>query len=75
MSPITPQGALLGISDVFTPAVAAVAVSLSGGCDPEVAKSADRIYEELEREETRFRATLAAGRKVLGDILQVGGNM
>lgn len=72
MSPVTPQGALLGISEVFTPAVAAVAVSLSGGCDPEVAKNADRIYEELEREESRFRVTLAAGRKVLGDILQVG---
>lgn len=65
------QGALLGISDVFTPSVAAAAVALSPGCDPEVQKNASRIYEELEREETRFRATLAAGRKVLADILQV----
>ena len=65
------QGSLLGIDEVFTPEVAAAAVELSGGCDPEVAKNAGRIYAELEREEQRFRKTLAQGRKVLADVLQV----
>jgi hypothetical protein len=31
-----------------------VAVELSGGCDPQVAANAQRIYGELEREEMRF---------------------
>ena len=65
------QGELLGICDVFTPAIAAAAVELSGGCDPDVAKNAPRIYEELEREERRFRQTLAAGKKALDEVLQV----
>ena len=56
---------------MFTLTVAAAAVELSGGCDPDVAKNAPRIYEELEREERRFRQTLAAGKKVLGEVLQV----
>ncbi len=56
---------------MFTPTVAEAAVALSGGCDPEVAKNAERIYEELAREEERFRVTLATGRRVLEDILQV----
>lgn len=66
------QGALLGIEEVFTPSVAAAAVELSGGCDPEVARNADRIYAELRAEELRFRKTLAQGRRVLADMLQVG---
>lgn len=44
-----PQGRLLGIKDVFTPAIAEVAVALSGACDPQVAKNAQRIYDELAR--------------------------
>lgn len=71
MSPL--QGALLGIDDVFTPGVAAAAVELSGGCDPEVAANAERIYAELRAEELRFRKTLAQGRRVLADMLQVIG--
>lgn len=43
------QGRLLGIKDVFTPAIAEVAVALSGACDPQVAKNAQRIYDELAR--------------------------
>jgi alanyl-tRNA synthetase len=66
------QGALLGIDEVFTPGVAAAAVELSGGCDPEVAANAERIYAELRAEELRFRKTLAQGRRVLADMLQVG---
>lgn len=65
------QGSLLGIDDIFTSTVAAAAVQLSGGCDPDVAKNAERTYAEMEREEQRFRKTLAQGRKVLADVLQV----
>jgi len=64
------KGSLLGISEVFTPRVAEVAVALSGACDPEVAANAARIYEELEGEETRFRRTLAAGEKLLKSVLK-----
>jgi hypothetical protein len=39
------QGRLLGIRDIFTPAVAEVAVGLSGACDTAVAANASRIYE------------------------------
>lgn len=47
--PLGLQGRLLGIRDVFTPAVAAVAVGLSAACDPAVAANAQRIYDELAR--------------------------
>ena len=65
------QGKSLGIEEAFTPAVADVAIALSGGCDEAVASNAGRIRDELSREEGRFRATLAAGEKVLNDSLQV----
>lgn len=39
----------MGIKDVFTPAIAEVAVALSGACDPQVAKNAQRVYDELAR--------------------------
>lgn len=66
------QGKSLGIEEPFTPAVADVAIALSGGCDAEVAANAGRIRDELAREEGRFRVTLAAGEKVLNDSLEVG---
>lgn len=63
------QGRLLGIKEPFTPAVAEVAVALSGGCDPQVAQQAARVYRELEREESRFLGTLEAGQKVLQQVI------
>ena len=65
------QGKSLGIEGAFTPAVAEVAIALSGGCDPELAGRASRIRDELAREEGRFRITLAAGEKALNDSLEV----
>ena len=65
------QGKSLGIEEPFTPAVADVAIALSGGCDGDVAANAGRVRDELAREEGRFRATLAAGEKVLNDSLEV----
>lgn len=64
------KGRLLGISRVFTPEVAAVAVSLSGGCDPQVQANAQRVFDELAREEERFVATLERGQKILSDLLR-----
>lgn len=63
------KGRLLGIRDLFTPAVAAVAVELSGPCDPAVAKNAQRIYDELAREEGLFVTTLERGQKQLDELL------
>lgn len=52
-------------SPCFTPALARVAISLSPGCDPGVARNSARICAELEREEARFGATLARGEALL----------
>ena len=44
-------------------------MGLSGGCDPEVAKRAGKIYDELAREELRFAATLGRGEEILSDMI------
>ena len=48
------KGRLLGIPHPFLPAVSRVSISLSGDCDPDVARNADRVLAELEREEMAF---------------------
>lgn len=63
------QGRLLGIKEQFTPQVAAVAISLSGQCDSQVAANAARITSEMAREEAAFSATLSKGQKLLDDML------
>lgn len=63
------QGRLLGIKDQFTAEVAAVAIQLSGQCDPQVAANAARITAEMSREEAAFSATLSKGQKLLNDML------
>ena len=68
-------GRLLGVkvpegSEAFTPSIAEVAVSLSGGCDAEVAKRARKIYDEFEREELRFAKTLGRGEEILADMIK-----
>ncbi|GIL79387.1 hypothetical protein Vretimale_16555 [Volvox reticuliferus] len=63
------KGRLLGIRDIFTPAVAEVAVRLSGPCDPAVQQNARRIYDDLAREEGLFVATLERGQKQLDELL------
>lgn len=47
------QGRLLGIDRLFLSEVVDVAISLSHGCDPEVAENAARIRKEVSREEDR----------------------
>ncbi|KAG2428876.1 hypothetical protein HYH02_014199 [Chlamydomonas schloesseri] len=67
------KGRLLGIRDIFTPAVAEVAVGLSSACDPAVARNAQRIYDELAREEGLFVTTLERGQKQLDEYLDKAG--
>ncbi|KAG2482127.1 hypothetical protein HYH03_018913 [Edaphochlamys debaryana] len=64
------KGRLLGIREVFTPSVAEVAVALSPACDPGVGANAQRIYDELAREEGLFVATLERGQKLLDELLE-----
>ncbi|KAK9824092.1 hypothetical protein WJX72_007684 [[Myrmecia] bisecta] len=63
------KGRLLGIQQAFLPAVAAVAVELSRTCDAAVAANAQRVYDELAREEKQFTTTLEAGEKKLAEFL------
>lgn len=72
------MGRLLGIKGdgqgdnegAFLPTVAEVVVKMSGSVDPDVQKNANRIYEELRREEIRFVQTLERGEKLLEQLLQ-----
>jgi alanyl-tRNA synthetase len=64
-----PQGRLLGIKETFTPAVAQVAISLSGACDPAVAANTNRILDVLTNEEAVFSTTLERGNKQLNEML------
>lgn len=60
---------MLGIKGQFTAEVAAVAIQLSGQCDPQVAANTARITAEMSREEAAFSATLSKGQKQLNEML------
>ena len=69
------NGRLLGIKaaegqSAFTPAIAEVAISMSGDCDPQVAKNQARILAELEREELSFQKTLGRGEEMLAELIE-----
>jgi len=64
------KGRLLGITDVFTPGLAAIAADLAAGCDPALAANLGRVQDELRREEERFTVTLEAGAKLLDEALK-----
>lgn len=74
---IVRMGRLLGIEGdgrgdtegAFLPNVAEVIVKMSGHVDPDVKRNANRIYEELRREEMRFVLTLERGEKLLEQLL------
>lgn len=51
---------MLGIKDQFLPKIVGTAITLSAGCDPEVAKNSDRIKQEVAREEDRSRPYFAS---------------
>lgn len=67
------KGRLLGVTQPFVPTVAAVAVALSPGCDPQVQQNSDRIITEIAREEERFLGTIAAGQTMLDKVLERAG--
>ena len=72
------MGRLLGIKaneqddlqGAFLPIVAEVVIEMSAGVDPDVKQNANRIYEELRREELRFVQTLERGEKLLEELLR-----
>ena len=47
------QGRVLGIGGQFLPKIVDTAISLSAGCDQDVVKNADRIKQEVAKEEDR----------------------
>ncbi len=63
------QGKILGIEKDFAGAVAAVVIDEYGESYPELAKNKDKIFEELELEETRFKQTLEKGLKKIKDVI------
>jgi alanyl-tRNA synthetase len=63
------KGRQLGIHETFTPTVAAVAIALSGDCDPRVALAEAHIMDVLKAEETTFSSTLKRGSKHLQEML------
>ncbi len=63
------HGRLLGIDQVFTPAVAETAIALSEDAYPQVRAAESAIKAELRREEERFLKTLERGEKLLAEIL------
>jgi alanyl-tRNA synthetase len=75
------MGRMLGIGregldayeGAFTPAVAEVVVSMSGAVDPDVKRNANRIFDELKREELRFVQTLELGERMLEKLLSASG--
>ena len=64
------KGRLLGVSGPILRTVVARAVELSrGGCDPDLITNAERVLDEVEREEARFVTTLERGEQVLEQLL------
>lgn len=65
-------GKTLGISNVFLSKVAAVVVDLMGEFYHELIENKQRIFDELEREEIKFEATLQTG---LAEFNKVAGKL
>lgn len=72
-------GKTLGISNIFLSKVAAVVVDLMGEFYPELIENKQRIFDELEHEETKFEATLQTGlaefNKVAGKLAEHNQNL
>ncbi len=63
---------LLGVTDLVTPALVDATVSVMGGAYPEMATQRDSIKRVVQREEERFRSTLARGVEMLDKIVDRG---
>lgn len=63
------QGKILGIENELSRDIAGVVIQEYGAAYPELAKNKDKIFEELELEETRFKQTLEKGLKKIKEVI------
>ncbi|KKR02975.1 MAG: Alanine-tRNA ligase [Parcubacteria group bacterium GW2011_GWF2_39_13b] len=63
------QGKILGIESNFTNQIAEVVAREYGEAYPELISNKEKVFEELEKEENKFRETLEKGLKQLGGII------
>jgi len=63
------QGKILGIEKDFAGDIAQVVIDEYGESYPELTENKDKIFEELELEETRFKQTLEKGLKKIKDVI------
>ena len=63
---------LLGVTDLVTPALVDATVAAMGGAYPDIAKQHESIKRVVQREEERFRSTLARGVEMLDKIVERG---
>ncbi len=69
---------LLGSENLVTPALIDEVVEVMGGDNPDLASNGDFVRDVVEREEVRFRETLAVGTNLLDaelDALEEGGKL
>ncbi|MCX6766112.1 MAG: alanine--tRNA ligase [Candidatus Moranbacteria bacterium] len=65
------HGKIIGIQNNFTRAIAKVVIETYEDFYPEVGENKNRILEELEKEEDKFRKTLEKGLKELDLLLKI----
>ena len=63
------HGRLIGMEGPFLPRLGEAAITLMGSAHPRLQERRPLILSELEREESRFLATLERGEKLLADVL------
>jgi alanyl-tRNA synthetase len=63
---------LLGATNLVTPPLVDATVEVMGNAYPQVVNDRDLVVHTVEREEERFRATLARGLEVLDDLMSRG---
>ena len=63
------QGKILGIEENFTSKIAGVAIEMYKEAYPELEREKDKIFEELAKEEIKFRTTLEKGLKKIKEII------
>lgn len=66
------HGKLLGIENNFVEEIAKVVIEVYKDIYSELEKNKDRIFEELENEEKKFKKTLEKGLKELGKLCHIG---
>jgi alanyl-tRNA synthetase len=67
------HGKILGIENNFTKSVAEVAISTYSNTYTELKEKENKIFEELEKEENKFRKTLAGGLREFEKLSTITG--